>query len=140
MPIADIVADVQRPAMRPPRRARASPCGTGARFDEAASRYRAGPRARARSGNAAIALTAQQQFLDLGREHVDAADDHHVVGAAGDLLHAPVRARRAGQEPRQIARAIADDRQAFLGQRGEDEFALLAIGQGLPLTGSITSG
>ena len=34
-----------------------------------------------------IAL-AQDVFLDLGGEHVDAAHDHHVVAAAGDFFHA----------------------------------------------------
>jgi hypothetical protein len=77
----------------------------------------------------AQALGAQDQFLDLGREHVDAADDHHVVGPAGDLFHAPHAARRAGQQAGQVAGAVADDRQRLLGQRGEHQFALLAVGQ-----------
>ena len=34
------------------------------------------------------ALVAQDLLLDLGREDIDAADDQHVVGAAGDLADA----------------------------------------------------
>ena len=74
-------------------------------------------------------VAAQELLLELRREHVDAAHDHHVVGAAGHLLHAPHGARRARQEPCQVARAIADDRHRLLGQRGEDEFAALAVRQ-----------
>ena len=54
---------------------------------------------------------AQQDFFDLRRKHIHPADDQHVVAAPGDLLHAPHRARRSRQQARQIARAIADDRQ-----------------------------
>jgi hypothetical protein len=39
----------------------------------------------------------QDLFLDLGREHVDATHDHHVVGAAGDLFHAAHGAGGAGR-------------------------------------------
>ena len=73
----------------------------------------------------------QHQFLDLRREHVDAADDQHVVAAADDLAHAAHAARGGRQQARQVARAVADDRQRFLGQRGEDEFAFAAVGQHL---------
>ena len=73
----------------------------------------------------------EELLLDLRREHVDAADDQHVVGAAGDLLHAAHRARRAGQQAREVARAVADDRQRLLGERGEHQLALLAVGQHL---------
>ncbi len=69
-----------------------------------------------------------QNLLDLGREHVDAADDQHVIGAAGDLLHAAHRARGTGQQPRQVSGAIADHRKGLLGERGEDKLAELAVG------------
>ena len=49
--------------------------------------------------------------------------------AAGDLLHPPHRARRARQQPRQVARAIAHHRHRLLGQRGEHQFAPLALRQ-----------
>ena len=73
----------------------------------------------------------QDQFLDLRREQVHAADDQHVVRAAGDLLDAPHRPRGRRQQARQVARAIADHRQRFLGERREDQFALLAFRQHL---------
>ena len=72
---------------------------------------------------------AQDDLLDLGREDVDAADDHHVVGATCDLLHAPHGARRARQEARQVAGAVADDRHRFLCERGEHEFSGLPVRQ-----------
>src|SRR5438132_4162258 len=71
----------------------------------------------------------EDQLLDLGRKHVDAADDQHVVRAARDLLDPPHRARSRRHEPRQIARAVANDRQRFFAERREYELALLAVGQ-----------
>ena len=80
------------------------------------------------------ALDLQQHRLDLRGEDVDAADDQHVVGAAGDLLHADQRAA-AGARSRgaggDVARAVADDRQRLLGERREDQLAPLPVGQRL---------
>ncbi len=77
-------------------------------------------------------LDREDLLLDLAREHVDAAHDHHVVGAAGDLLHPPEGGvRRPGQQPGQVAGPVADHRHRLLAQRGEDELALLAVGQHL---------
>src|SRR5262249_34487319 len=36
-------------------------------------------------------------------------------------------ARGTGQKPREVARAIADHGQRFLGERGDDQLALLAV-------------
>jgi hypothetical protein len=82
----------------------------------------------------------EDDLLDLGREQVDAADDEHVVAAADDLAHAAHRARGRRQEARQVARAVADHRQRFLGERREDELALLAVGQHRAGVGSMISG
>ena len=71
----------------------------------------------------------EHQLLDLRGEDVDAADDQHVVAAADDLAHAAHAARGGRQQPRQVARAVADHRQRLLGQRGEDQLAFLAVGQ-----------
>src|SRR5687767_347061 len=65
----------------------------------------------------------EDQLLDLRGEDVDATDDQHVVGAAGDLLDAPHGARAARKEAREVARAVADHRQRFLRQRGDDQLA-----------------
>ena len=68
--------------------------------------------------------------LDLAGEDVDAADLQHVVRAAHDLLHARVRAAalaRLSGDLGQIARAVAQKRHGLLGQRGDDQFALLAL-------------
>src|SRR5574343_1586704 len=75
------------------------------------------------------ALVAQDLLLDLGREDVDAADDQHVVGTAGDLADATEGARSRRQQAGQVAGAVADDREGLLGQRSENQFALFAVGQ-----------
>src|SRR6476646_7019033 len=77
----------------------------------------------------AQARLLEDQLLDLRREHVDTADDQHVVGATRDALHAAHRARSGRSEPREVARAVADHRQRFLGERGEHQLAFLAVGQ-----------
>src|SRR3984893_8102876 len=38
---------------------------------------------------AAAPVGGEQHFLDLGREHVDAAQDDQVIGTPGDFLHPP---------------------------------------------------
>ena len=74
-------------------------------------------------------LVAQNLLFNLRREYVDAANDQHVVRAAGDLVHAAERARGRCQQARQIAGAVANHREGFLGQRGEHQFAFGAVGQ-----------
>ena len=71
----------------------------------------------------------EDELLDLRRKDVDAADDEHVVRAAGNLFHAPHSARSRRQEPREVARAVADDRQRFLCERGENQLAFFALRQ-----------
>jgi len=74
-------------------------------------------------------LDADQDMLDLGREDVDAADDQHVVGTAGDLLH-PHQGPAAGtglvEQPGDILGPVADQRDGLLGQGGEDQFSQFA--------------
>ena len=81
-------------------------------------------------------------MLDLGRVEVDAADDQHVVAAAADGAHAreraPAGARLVGQR-RDVAGAVAQQRQRLLGQRREDELAVDAVGDRLAGLGSMTS-
>ena len=55
------------------------------------------------------------------------ADDQHVVAAAGDLREAAHRGDASRQQAGQIARAVADHRHGFLGERGEHQLALLAV-------------
>ena len=77
-------------------------------------------------------LHGQDLLLDLAGEDVHPAHDHHVVGASGDLLHpAEGGVRRPGQQPGQVTGAVADHRHRLLGQRGEHQLALLAVGQHL---------
>ena len=81
------------------------------------------------------------QLLDLRGEHVHAADDEHVVGAAGDLVDAAHRARSRRQQPGEVARAVADHRQRLLGERGEHQLARRCRpGSTWPVCGSTISG
>ena len=79
-----------------------------------------------------------EHLLDLAREDVHAADDEHVVAAAGDALHARKRTAAcalAGDDPRDVPRPVADDRDALLGERREHDLAVLAVGHGLERLG-----
>src|SRR5437773_10347512 len=69
----------------------------------------------------------EDQLLDLRREQVDAADDQHVVGAAGDFLHPAHGARGPREQARQVPGAVPDDGQCLLGERGEYQLAFLAV-------------
>jgi len=74
-------------------------------------------------------VVLKQDLLDLRREHVDAADDQHVVAAPGDARHPAHGARRAGQELGEIARPEADHGHADFGERGQHQLAVPALGQ-----------
>ena len=79
-------------------------------------------------------FSLHQNRFDLTREDVDAANDQHVVSASSDSLHTNVSAATAtGRriEGGYIAGAIANDREGFLGQGGNDDFAGFAIGNWL---------
>ena len=71
----------------------------------------------------------QDEFLDLGGEEVDAAQDDHVIRPASDLLHPSYGPGGAWQQPGEVPRAIADHRHCLLGERREDQLALLAVRQ-----------
>ena len=66
-------------------------------------------------------------LFQLGREDVDAADDEHIVTATADPVHTTHGAGGPWKQARQVAGAITNNRQRLLGQRGEQQFALLAI-------------
>ena len=77
------------------------------------------------------AVEAEQHALDLAREDVDAADDEHVVGAAEDARHArerPPAHARLPRERREVAGAVAQQRERLLRERREHELADLAVG------------
>src|SRR5262249_46141285 len=69
----------------------------------------------------------EDHLLDLRRKEIHAADDHHVVATRVDAGDAPEGSRRAGQQSGEIARAVADDRQRLLAERGEDELPRLSV-------------
>ena len=64
--------------------------------------------------------------FDLRREHVHAADDEHVVGTTAGLGHldecTPAGALLAGDDA-DVAGAVAQEREGFAGEAGEDNLA-----------------
>ena len=73
-------------------------------------------------------------MLDLRGEHVDPADDEHVIRAAHHAAHAHMGAAAGAGlvgEGAQVMGAITDEGHAVLGERGEGEVTLFAIGQAL---------
>jgi hypothetical protein len=73
----------------------------------------------------------EDDLLDPGRKHVHPAKNYHLVRPNGDFFHAAHGSGRAGKQPRQVAGPIPDDRHRLFPQRGEHEFAFLAVGQDL---------
>ena len=72
-----------------------------------------------------------EDFLDLLREDVDALDLHHVVAAPGDDVDArePAAAGAgAGDDPREVVGAEADEGRPLLDEGGDDDFAGFAVG------------
>ena len=70
----------------------------------------------------------------MAREHVRTANDEHIIATGTDLLHPCGRAAAlAGirNHARQVVRAIAQNRDSLLVERGEDQLAHLAIGNRL---------
>jgi len=71
-------------------------------------------------------VVGHQHRLDLGGEHVDPTHHHHVVPAAEQLAHPAEGARRAGHragQPGHVAGAVAQQRHAGLGERGEHQLS-----------------
>ena len=91
-----------------------------------------------RQANLVLARELREQFehlLDLLGEDVDAMNLHHVVAAPHDMPDPRMLVMAAGalaaDNAAQVMRAEADERRAFLLQRGQDDFARLAIGHKL---------
>lgn len=81
----------------------------------------------------AVALLEQDR-LDLGREDIDAADDHHIIAAAHGLVHPDVGPAAGAFFPGQhadIPRTVADDGEGFFVQARKDQLAFAALGQDL---------
>ena len=80
------------------------------------------------------AVNARKHVFHLAGEHVRPANDEHIVAARTDLLHPCGRAAAlAGlrNHARQVMRAITQNRNSLLVERGEDQLAHLAIGNRL---------
>ena len=73
-------------------------------------------------------LNLHQNFLDLGGEYIDPAQDDHIVTAPGYLFHPPHGPRRAGHQAGQVAGAIADDWKRLFAERGKHQLSQFAIG------------
>ena len=68
----------------------------------------------------------QQNRFDLGRKHVYAADDQHIVRPAQTFFHpdnCPPAGTLIGLQHSEVARAIAQQRQRFFGQACKNKFA-----------------
>ena len=90
------------------------------------------------------AVGGGDNLLHLGGEEVAALHLEHVVGTARQRVDArmcaAVRAGAvAGNDAREVVRAIADERRTLLAQRGEHKLAHLAVGQRIAGLGSTTS-
>ena len=68
-------------------------------------------------------------LFQLRREDVHAADNQHIVAAPADAIHPAHGAGGARQQSRQVAGAVADHRQRFFGQGGEQQLAVFAVRQ-----------
>ena len=82
----------------------------------------------------AISGKPREHLLDLGREHVHAAQDEHVVGTADDAIDLAMRAAagaRLGDDAGDVAGAVAHKRAALARERGEHQLAVFAIGHRL---------
>ena len=76
-------------------------------------------------------LDIQQKRFDLGGEHVYTADDEHVVGTAGNLVHldrGPSTGARLSPESRDVPGSIPDQGKRLLLKRCEDELSVFVEG------------
>ena len=79
-------------------------------------------------------LHRQQRRLHLAGEDVHPADDEHVVGAAGDAPDAPDGAAAGaglGDDRRHVPGPVADHGHGVLGEGGEHQLPLGAVGEHL---------
>ena len=74
-------------------------------------------------------LNLEDLFFHLRWEDVDAANNQHIVTAPAYAIHTTHRARGTGQKARQVAGTITNNRQRLFRQRGEQQFAMLTVGQ-----------
>ena len=68
-------------------------------------------------------------LLQLRREDVHAADNQHIVTAPADAIHPAHSAGSPWQQTGQVAGTVADHRQRFFGQGGEQQLAMFAVRQ-----------
>ena len=66
-------------------------------------------------------------LFELGREAVHAAQDDHVVIACGDAVQAAHGTCGAWQNAGEVVGAVANDRQRFFGQGGDDKLTIFTI-------------
>lgn len=75
----------------------------------------------------AQAVVFGDDLFELGREAVHAAQDDHVVIACGDAVQAAHGTCGAWQNAGEIVGAVANDRQRFFGQGGDDKLTIFTI-------------
>ena len=80
------------------------------------------------------AFNTEKNRLNLGRENIDAANNHHVIATPAHPLETtmgPTADAGFSDDPGNIPGSVADQRDTFLGDRGNDQFALFAVRQHL---------
>ena len=81
---------------------------------------------------AAEFLVVADDVHDLAGIDIDAPEDDHVIGAAEDgAVAGEIQAAVAlsGNDAGEVMGTVADERDSFLAERGDDHFADLAVGQ-----------
>ncbi len=77
-------------------------------------------------------LNTHQNMFNLRWEHINTADNQHIVGTAGYFFHSyqcPAAFARFIDQPGNIFCPVSDNGKGFLGQRCEHQFALFSGGQ-----------
>src|SRR5699024_6976281 len=73
------------------------------------------------------AVVFGDDLFELGREAVHAAQDDHVVIACSNAVQTAHGTRGAWQDAGEIVGAVANDRQRFFGQGGDDKLTIFTI-------------
>ena len=78
------------------------------------------------------AINLHDDAFDLGGEHINAANDEHIVTATLDSPHTndgPPAMARFRIQNRDVAGSVTDDWKCLLGDSGKDQLSWSTIGQ-----------
>jgi hypothetical protein len=85
-------------------------------------------------------LDAEDEFVDLRGEQIDAPQDNHVVAVSGDLVHPAHGPGGTGKQCSEIAGAIADDWERLLVSEVNTSSPSDPWGSTRPVSGSMILG